>query len=315
MRRHENIGYGSFNTYRSGDENSRQYDYGNQASNARGGRSVYGQMSRDTDASDRLYSTSGGYGSASSNDDYTNRSASNYGSSSQYGQQNSYQSQPSGSYQSQSNQSWMNQNQNQSPSNQYRSQSQGSHYSPSGSYGSYSYGGSGSASGSDSYGNRNADRNDSLMDRTGNRMENWADRAGNQVERWGDRISNAWDRATDDDDNRYRSSNRGWMGQQDMSHGARYSHGNASQNRYSDNYDSPSSSSYGGRYEPGSNYNRYEENRGRYEDEGGFFDHLGNRISNAWDRWIGNDDEEQRRYERRSRYGNSGNRSDRDYNW
>src|SRR6478752_8318422 len=97
MRRHESIGYGSFNTFRSGDENSRQYDYGNPEGHSRGGRSVYGQMSRDNEASNRPYSTTSGYGSSYNENDYGN--SNNYSGNSQYGSQNRNQ-----------NQGWSNQN-------------------------------------------------------------------------------------------------------------------------------------------------------------------------------------------------------------
>jgi len=283
MRRHESIGYGSFNTFRSGDENSRQYDYGNPEGHSRGGRSVYGQMSRDNEASNRPYSTTSGYGSSYNENDYGN--SNNYSGNSQYGSQNRNQ-----------NQGWSNQNQQQN-------------------YGSGNYGNS------SGYGNRQNDRDNSWMDRTGNRMENWADRAGNQMDRWGNRISSAWDRMTDQDDSghNYRNSNRNHWTDMERSMGGQhnYSHGNANQNRYSDNYDGDSSSSYGNRYEPryGTHNDRYENIRRSHQDDGGFFDHLGNRISNAWDRWIGNDEDEQRQYENRSRYGSSGHRSDRDHNW
>lgn len=300
MRRHENIGYGSFNSYRSGDENSRQYDYGNPEGHSRGGRSVYGQMSRDNDASNRPYSTSSGYGSA-------------YNSENDYGNSNSYSGNSQNRSQNPQNQGWSNQNQRQN----YGSSNYGSSNYGSSNYGSSNYGNSGG------YGNRN-DRDSNWMDRAGNRMENWADRAGNQMDRWGNRISNAWDRITDSDEHghNYRSSNRNHWSDQQRSMGGQhnYSHGNANEGRYSDNYDGNSGSygsgSYGGRYESRyGNSNRYDDIRRSHQDDGGFFDNLGNRISNAWDRWVGNDEEEQRRYENRSRYGSSGHHSGREQNW
>ncbi|HSI91121.1 MAG TPA: hypothetical protein VK927_08390 [Adhaeribacter sp.] len=297
MRNYEDIGYGSFNTYRSGDENSRRNLYGSSPSNQRGGSSVYGQQSRDTSSADHNYSTDPGYygttGSASSRRSQTNYENTGYGQgSSQYGQNRSQQQPQSSHNRPSSGQGWTSQSQN-----------QGSQYGS-------SYG---SSRGSSDYGNRSENRGSSWVDRAGNRMENWADRAENQLDRWGNRASNAWDRMTDDDDRNRRSS--GWSGP--SGHHSQYSHGNAGQNRYSDNYDSPenySGSSYGSSY-PSSYGNRYENREGyrnRHEDEGGFFDNLGNKISNAWDRWVGDDDDEERRYQQRSHYRPSGRTSSND---
>ncbi|MFC5269805.1 hypothetical protein [Adhaeribacter terreus] len=269
MRRHENIGYDAFNTYRSGDESSRRSDYGSNESNARGGRSVYGRSSRDTDASDHNFSTEPGfYGSG-----YSSRSQSQQPSN-----------QNSGSYES-------NRYSQIRPQNQGGSWSQQSSREQYGNRDSYN-------SPSNMYRGENRswqDRTENWADRAGNRMENWADRAEDRIERWGDKINNAWDRWSGDEDNRVRQN---WMNHPE--HYPTYSHGNANANRYSENYDN---SSYGNRYE-----NRGEYRRNRDEDEG-FFGHIGNRISNAWDRWVGDDSDEERRYQQRSRYGNSGNQS------
>ena len=280
MRRHENIGYDSFNSYRSGDENSRRYDYGNQESSPRGGRSVYGRSSRDTDASDHNYSSDPGYygtgtSGRSQQQQPSNMNRNNYDSN-RYSQIRS-QNQSNWPQQNSGNQ-FSNRDSSNSPSNMYRNE------------------------------NRSwQNRSENWSDRAGNRMNNWADRAEERMERWEDKISNAWDNWNGDENNRVRQN---WMNHPE--HYPTYSHGNAMGNRYSENYDNPSS---GNRFE---NRNRGEYRR-RNEDEG-FFENIGNRISNAWDRWVGDDSDEERRYQQRSRYGNRSDQYDSrrnrdDYNW
>ncbi len=73
---------------------------------------------------------------------------------------------------------------------------------------------------------------------------------------------------------------------------------NAGQSRYSNDYGN--SSNYGQPHNYGSSnqssYGNQDRNRSsqQQEDEG-FFGDIGHQISNVWDRWVGNDDEEQRR--------------------
>lgn len=271
MRRHENIGYDAFNSYRSGDESSRRSDYGSQESNARGGRSVYGRSSRDTDASEHNYSSEPGfYGSG-----YSNRNQS---------QQQQPFNQHTGSYDSNRYSQIRSQNQ----SGNWGQQNSQDQYSNRNSYNSPS----------NMYRNENnswQNRSGNWSDRGGNHPDNWAEHAEDRIEKWGDKINNAWDHWTGDENNRVHQN---WMHHPE--HFPTYSHGNASENRYSENYDN---ASYGNRYE-----NRDQNRHHRNEDEG-FFEHLGNRISNAWDRWVGDDNDEERRYQQRSRYGNSGNQS------
>jgi hypothetical protein len=247
MRNYENIGYDAFNSYRSGDENSRRNRYGSSPSNERGGSSVYGRSSRDTSSADHNFSTEPGF----------------YGTGSSGRNQN--QQQP------QSNQNY---NEN-SRYQQSRPQNQGNweQQNRSGNYGS----------------RENMNRNQSWENRAGN----WADHAEDRIERWGDKIENAWDRWTGDDNNHVRQN---WMNHPE--HYPTYSHGNASGNRYSENYDNS-----GNRFENRGNYGN--QGRRNNEDEG-FFDHLGNKISNVWDRWVGNDEDEERRYQQRSHYPSQG---------
>jgi len=273
MRRHENIGYDAFNTYRSGDESSRRNDYGGSESSPRGGRSVYARSSRDIDSSDHNYSTDPGY----------------YGSGTTgRGQQQ----QP------------YNQNQNRTNSdsnryNQVRSQNQGGNWNQQGSRDQYSN--------RDSYNpssnmNRNENRSwqnraENLSNRAGNRVNNWADRAEERMERWDDKINSAWDRYSGDENNRVRQN---WMNHPEQY--PTYSHGNAMGNRYSENYDNRSQ---GNRFE-----NRDRGDFRRRDEDEGFFENIGNRISNVWDRWVGDESDEERRNQQRSRYDNPSNRSD-----
>jgi hypothetical protein len=248
MRRHENIGYDAFNSYRSGDENSSRNKYGTSPGNERGGSSVYGRSSRDTDASDHNYSTDPGYyGTGSGNMNQPNQRQ-NYDEHNRYAQNRSQN--PGGNMQNRGNQ----------------------------------------------FGNRDAYNSGPGNFRNDNRNQhnNWADRAEERIDQWGNKINAAWDRWSGDENNQVRQN---WVNQ--PHNYSTYSHGNASGNRYSDNY--------------GNSPSNYNENRGynqgnRHEDEG-FFDHLGNKISNAWDRWVGNDEDEERRYQNRSQYPPSGNAS------
>ncbi|KAA9345902.1 hypothetical protein [Adhaeribacter soli] len=285
MRNYENIGYDSFNSYRSGDENSNRNLYGGSQSNPRGGSSVYGRSSRDTGSSEHNYSTDPGYyGTGSSNiSQNRNQSRSNMDYSNRYGQSQ-------GRSQNMGN-SWVNQG------NQNQRFGQG----VAGAYGTHTDSGT--------YGGRYQNRSDF------DRNNNWQNRVGNQMDRWGDRASNAWNRMTDD-------QNRGISGQTHPHHSF-YSHGNAYQNRYSDSYDSPSS--FGNRYE---NERGYESRRPDRDEDEGFLGNIGHKISNVWDRFVGNDEDEERRYQERSRYGstgsssyenrppyNYGSSSNRDYEW
>lgn len=98
------------------------------------------------------------------------------------------------------------------------------------------------------------------------------------------------------------SSYRGgsnWMNEDDRDH-ARFSHGNANENRYSDDYAHPSNMGRGSMSsihdEDRYSYNRENENRDR-EDEG-FFERIGHGIKDAWNSIAGDDED-------RDEYGNT----------
>jgi hypothetical protein len=259
MRNYENIGYDAFNSYRSGDENSRRNRYGTTPSNERGGSSVYGRSSRDTSSADHNFSTEPGF----------------YGTGSAGRNQSPQQPQNQRQQQPQSNQNY---NEN-SRYQQSRPQSQGNWEQQ---------------NRSSNYGNsQNYNRNQSRENRAGN----WADQAEDRIERWGDKIENAWDRWSGDENNQVRQN---WMNHPE--HYPTQSHGNAMGNRYSENYDNSSN-----RFENRGSYGN--QGRRREEDEG-FFDNLGHRISNAWDRWVGNDEDEERRYQQRSQFPSQGRRDE-----
>ena len=82
-------------------------------------------------------------------------------------------------------------------------------------------------------------------------------------------------------------SGSSWMNDDDQDH-ARYSHGNANENRYSDDYNHPSGMNRGGQYNE-DRYNQNRENRGN-EDEG-FFERIGHGIRDAWNSIAGDDDD------------------------
>jgi len=108
------------------------------------------------------------------------------------------------------------------------------------------------------------------------------------------------------------SSNRNsWMDDNDDDN-ARFSHGNASESRYSNNY----GQSMGNDRNMGSNYNedRYRQNRSHnteHEDEG-FFGRISHGIKDAWNNITGDDDDSNRgNYSRNSgppyHYGSGSN--------
>jgi len=271
MRKHEDIGYDSFNSYRSGDESSRRNDYGGWSGNPRGGSSIYGRSSRDNDSSDRNYSTEPGYyGSGTSNINSPQNQQRNPYDSNRYSQ---IRSQNRGG-------NWMTQDRSGNQQN----------FQPNESY-SNRVGRRSWSERDENWEDRPLNRLERYSDRTGHQVEDWADRAGDRLDRWGNRISNAWDRWTGDEDR----NRNDWP--RNPEHRNNFSHGNAMQNRYSADYDNPMQG------------NRVQFSGRRNEDEG-FFDHLGNRISNVWDRLTGeDDDDEERRYQNRNRFSSYDNRS------
>ena len=118
-------------------------------------------------------------------------------------------------------------------------------------------------------------------------------------------MSNSWDRDNDHSrgtTNMYgtnnQSSNRGsWMNDRDNDQDhARFSHGNAMENRYSDDYSHPSNgnsrqSGVGSHYDQDRYRNQGNRHNDHDDNEGGFFERIGHGIRDAWNSIAGDDDD------------------------
>jgi hypothetical protein len=161
------------------------------------------------------------------------------------------------------------------------------------------------------YGNQNASyRNDNRFNQQ-NDQHNWQnsqnrrhDDDRNFFERAGDRINESWNRWTDDDNNNdYNRSSQQFRNQNQYNQ--RFNDYNQ-QNRYPSDYDSRNNWN-----QDRNNNNRYQNRRNNEHDDEGFFDRMGNKISQAWDRFTGEDEEQ--RYQERGNM-NSQHRWNHDFN-
>ncbi len=116
--------------------------------------------------------------------------------------------------------------------------------------------------------------------------------------------SNSWDsnRSTGGNTNMYGTNNQShdrnrsgssWMNDNDNDNDhARFSHGNAMENRYSDDYSHPRNDNWGS-----NNYDedRYRRNRSNDNDDNnggeGFFERIGHGIRDAWNSIAGDDND------------------------
>jgi hypothetical protein len=98
-----------------------------------------------------------------------------------------------------------------------------------------------------------------------------------------------------------------WMGDTDHDY-PQYSHGNANENRYSEDYSHPSNfnrSSMGNQYEQ-DRYSQHRDNFNRHDNdqEEGFFERIGHGIKDVWNSIAGDDDDrnnDNRRYDNDNR--------------
>jgi hypothetical protein len=104
-----------------------------------------------------------------------------------------------------------------------------------------------------------------------------------------------------------------WMGDTDNDY-AQYSHGNANENRYSEDYSHPSNSN---RSHMGSQYeqDRYSQHRDNYnrqdndQNDEGFFERIGHGIKDVWNSIAGDEDDrgnDNRRHDNNSTYSAGG---------
>ncbi|QNF34057.1 hypothetical protein HUW51_15490 [Adhaeribacter swui] len=114
----------------------------------------------------------------------------------------------------------------------------------------------------------------------------------NFFERAGDRIQDTWNRWTDDDDNN--NFNRGLQQfrNQNQHNQSRFNNFDQNSTRHSSDYNNQNNFNQGRSFDS----DRYQNRRNQHEDEG-FFDRMGNKISQAWNNFTG--DDEERRYQER----------------
>ncbi|WP_147275673.1 hypothetical protein [Adhaeribacter pallidiroseus] len=156
-------------------------------------------------------------------------------------------------------------------------------------------------------------RNNNRFNQHNNEQHDWQRSQNNRpnddrnfVERAGDRVQDTWNRWTHDDDNGNFNRGSQQFRNQNQFNQSRNNNFDQQNNRFHSDYSNQNNFNQGRNFDS----DRFQNRRNQHEDEG-FFDRMGNKISQAWNQFTG--DDEERRYQERGKM-NSQHRWDNSFN-